>query len=148
MQGELIYCFFLTIRGNMEPFKLKKKLITINSLIRDEKAKKKPDIKFLNRMNKIKNNMENELEEATGGLSISDHAMLRYLQRAMDIDVESLRWGLLNIIRKVYKGNGSYPLGNNMYAIIKNKVVASIIEGKTDFQNKGNSLFSRRKPSE
>jgi hypothetical protein len=129
----------------MEPFKVKKKLTTVTNLISDEMEKDKPNKDLLNKMKKLRNKLYKELHEATGGLSISDHAMLRYIQRAMGIDVESIRWGLLGIIKKLYKGNGNYPLGSGLHAIIKNKVVVSILEGKVDYLNNGKGILNRKR---
>lgn len=64
-------------------------------------------------------------------VGVSDHAIVRYLERNKGIDIEELRKEILtekvvNFIH-YFKGTGTFPGGNNMSYIVKDYVIATIV---------------------
>lgn len=64
---------------------------------------------------------------------ITDHAMLRYMERVMGLDVEGLRAKLITpAIQKMIDtlgGNGQYP-GDGYVLVMKNNAVTTILKAK------------------
>lgn len=61
---------------------------------------------------------------------VSDHAIIRYLERTGRIDLESLRREILSDrtveLAKVL-GDGRYPIPNGCIAVIKQKTVVTVL---------------------
>lgn len=62
---------------------------------------------------------------------VSDHAVVRYLERNKGIDIEELKKEILtekvvNFIH-YFKGTGTFPGGNNMSYIVKDYVITTIV---------------------
>lgn len=65
---------------------------------------------------------------------ISEHALLRYVERVLNIDVEEISNSILTDQFKtlVYTlGDGKIPLNNDFTAIVKDNVVTTIISNKS-----------------
>lgn len=85
---------------------------------------KKQEIKDIDKkINKLKSNK----------LEISDHAILRYLERIENIDINKIKDRIKNeLINEEIKnqvkilGNGIFPIKNNLKAVIKNNIVITI----------------------
>lgn len=67
--------------------------------------------------------------EGSSNLKVSEHAVIRYLERVKGIDLQEVESEILNplVIDLVSKlgGNGSYPIGE-FQAVFKNNVVVTI----------------------
>lgn len=64
---------------------------------------------------------------------ISEHALLRYVERVLNIDIEEISNSILTDQFKtlVYTlGDGKIPLNNDFTAIVKDNVVTTIISNK------------------
>lgn len=66
-------------------------------------------------------------------LVISEHALLRYLQRAKGIDLEQMKAEMINdktinLINTL--GTGKYPIGKGCRAIVKGRTVVSVVKIK------------------
>lgn len=105
----------------------------------DENIKKK-ERSYENVINQ-KKNLEAELKrteqilestESSDELIVSDHSLIRYLERVKGIDVEALREEIVSDeMRTLYKslGDGKYPIEQTGgRAVIKNGIVVSIVE--------------------
>ena len=63
-------------------------------------------------------------------LIITEHAILRYIERAMGLDIEKVKSEILtDEIKAGFKllGNGKYPTHNNCHVIIKNNSIVSVV---------------------
>ena len=61
---------------------------------------------------------------------VSEHALIRYLERAMDLDLEQLKSEILTPeVTKQIKimGNGKFPLGNGLRVVVKDNVVTTVV---------------------
>ena len=110
------------------PHYVSKRIRILNEHLQFEKDKGGHDHRVINGLTKDISSLERKLEKLSSGVSISDHALLRYIQRCMGIDIESIRSGLLNIVKNIHVGDGKYILGAGMYAIMKDGVLATIID--------------------
>jgi hypothetical protein len=69
-------------------------------------------------------------------LVVSDHAIVRYLERVLKYDVEVLKKQILTDELKSYaknfKGNGKFPFGekHEFQAVIKNNIVVTFLSHK------------------
>lgn len=60
---------------------------------------------------------------------VSEHAVLRYLERSLDLDIEVIKKRILTEeIRKQYEvlGNGSFPIDSNVKAVIRDNIVVTV----------------------
>lgn len=76
-------------------------------------------------------NTEEELKKLKTGnkIIVSEHAVLRYLERTMELDLKAVESEILTEETiKQYKtlGNGKYPVSNGCKAVIKDNVVLTI----------------------
>ena len=74
---------------------------------------------------------EDELKKMKTGnkIIVSEHAVLRYLQRIMELDLKAVENEILtDETLKQYRtlGNGKYPISNGCKAVIKDNVVITI----------------------
>ena len=76
-------------------------------------------------------NTEEELKKLKTGnkIIVSEHAVLRYLERTMELDLKAVENEILS--REVVSqyrtlGNGKYPVSNGYKAVIKDNVVLTI----------------------
>lgn len=65
-----------------------------------------------------------------GLTGVTDHAVLRYLERVHGVDVESVRRAILTpenkaLIKRLK--NGKFPLGHGLIAVVKDEVVVTIV---------------------
>lgn len=80
----------------------------------------------------------NSLSKSSEQLTISEHAILRYIQRVMGLDIEEISSKILpqeemQVVDRL--GNGHYPINNGEFRIIvKNRVVITVYtdEDKTN----------------
>lgn len=117
----------------MTPTEKKALQVKINKALDDEKtalneyrtAKRKYDQLIQNR--KV---LEKQLAESNVNPSVSEHALLRYLQRVHGIDIDEISKQILTEPNKkaisVMK-SGKLPLGNGVRAVIKDQTVVSIL---------------------
>ena len=78
------------------------------------------NLKKIEEMKKLKNGNK---------IIVSEHAILRYLERTMELDIKAVEKEILtDETLKQYRtlGNGKYPVANGCKAIIKDNVVITI----------------------
>lgn len=64
-----------------------------------------------------------------GQISISDHAVLRYLERKINLDLDQIREKILPVkeIERIYNaGDGKYDIGDHRVVVVNNTVVTVI----------------------
>ena len=115
-----------------EAAKINKKVAYIDRLMSNDIVK--DDYRKYAYLDKKRKTLLAKVNKLTNGISISDHALLRYLERVVLIDAEKIRDNLTKIISKKYIADGRYQLADNIYAIIRNKVVTTIVEGPIDYK--------------
>lgn len=76
-------------------------------------------------------NTEEELKKLKTGnkIIVSEHAVLRYLERTMELDLKAVENEILSEeVVSQYRtlGNGKYPVSNGCKAVIKDNVVLTI----------------------
>jgi len=62
---------------------------------------------------------------------VSEHALLRYLERKYNLDLEDIKREILtndNVIMIKNMGNGKYPISDGLKAVVKNNTVITIHE--------------------
>lgn len=75
--------------------------------------------------------IEEEMKKLKNGnkIIVSEHAILRYLERTMGLDIKAIEKEILtDETLKQYRtlGNGKYPVENGCKAVIKDNVVITI----------------------
>jgi hypothetical protein len=60
-------------------------------------------------------------------MKVTDHAIVRYCERFLDLDKRKISKG---IISKIGPTDGRYPLGNGMIALVKDKTVVTIFKSR------------------
>ncbi len=106
------------LEGEMEALKMQK--ISISQEIQ---AKNTQVIKVKNELKKLNKKSDN--------LIVSEHAILRYLERVKKIDLELLCGEILTkevIENHQQLGDGKYPINNEYKVIIKDNVVLTVID--------------------
>lgn len=61
---------------------------------------------------------------------VTEHAIIRYLERAMGLDLEQIKREILSerneaLIEQL--GSGKYPIGSGLKAVVKGKAIVSIV---------------------
>ena len=75
--------------------------------------------------------IEEEMKKVKTGnkIIVSEHAILRYLERTMELDLKAVEKEILtDETLKQYRtlGNGKYPVSNGCKAVIKDNVVITV----------------------
>jgi len=103
------------------------KLLSKLDRIRLEKVESEREAK---RLSEKINTLQRQIKQITSDPTVSEHAVLRYVERVLGIDIDEIRCSILtdevaNQIRQL--GSGRFPLGNGFKAVVKQNVVVSII---------------------
>ena len=61
-------------------------------------------------------------------LSVSEHALLRLMERKYEFPVKTLEKELLRLLKDQVCMDGEYPLGDGIYAVVKDNVVVTIVK--------------------
>lgn len=111
-----------------------KQLQSRRTKVKAEMTTLKSDLHDINnRLSNRKQTLQN-IEAQISAISIeptvSEHAVLRYLERKYDFDIEDIKNQILSdalkgLITKL--GSGKYPLGDGRTVVVKNKCVVSVI---------------------
>lgn len=72
-----------------------------------------------------------QISEASRNPCVSEHAIIRYMERVLGFDIESIKTAILNpqVLAMIESlGDGEFPInGCGGKAVVKNKVVISIV---------------------
>ena len=104
--------------------------VDLKGLGKEVKDKQQAQSKAFNQLNSVKR--EIELLKTTD-IVVSEHAILRYLERTMGLDLEQVKSQILttdNIILIKNMGNGKYPVGNGsgLKLVVKQNTVVSVVQ--------------------
>jgi len=120
--------------SNLKRSAQKKQLETRKTKLIEEVNALKTDLREVekrlsNRKTKIKS-IEASLKELNTTPYVSEHALLRYLERTFNLDLDAIKEKILTkesklLIEKL--GNGKYPIENGRKIIVKNKCVVSVV---------------------
>mgnify|MGYP000288406981 CR=1 FL=1 len=63
-------------------------------------------------------------------LGVTDHAVIRYLERIEGMNIEKIRSDIRSKIKDMVKvcGDGRYPLGDRFQAVVENRMVITVID--------------------
>lgn len=64
---------------------------------------------------------------------VSEHAMLRFCERALGLDLEQLTSDVLpdEVIKQIeVMGDGKYPIGHGCKVVVENRVVVTVLGGE------------------
>ena len=103
-----------------------KLLVEIEILNLEQKDFQRKHTTVTNKFKSIERQIKN-LKETN--LEVSEHAMLRYIERVMQIDLSIIRDNILtneNKLKIKILGNGEYPLKDKFKIVVKNNLVVTI----------------------
>ena len=63
-------------------------------------------------------------------ITVCEHAVIRYLERAMFVDIEEIKAKILTKdleCQILALGNGKYPIGNGLKAVVKNNTIITVV---------------------
>lgn len=106
------------LEGEMEVLKIQK-----NSIGQEIQSKNSQIMKVKSELKKLNKKEDN--------LIISEHAILRYLERVKKVDLELLCDEILTKeVIEAYKqlGNGKYPISKQYKVVIKDNVILTVID--------------------
>ena len=103
-----------------------------DSVIKEIEFKQQESSMLKKRINTINKKIEflKKKNEKRGDLIITEHAMLRYIERVMGIDLSLIEKKIKAEIQNIYQqmGDGTYPIGDGKKAKIKDGNVITILE--------------------
>lgn len=72
--------------------------------------------------------LESQLKRATTDLVITEHALLRFIERSMDLTLGTIEEKIMDQVAEKAKilGDGRYPLGDNLCAVVRDNRVVTI----------------------
>jgi len=71
-----------------------------------------------------------DFEQSIKDMTVTDHAMVRYFERVLGIDIEEVKKQILteNVVTMARSlGNGKYPIENGCRVIVQNNSVVTIV---------------------
>ena len=91
-------------------------------------------------LTRLKQDLDKKLKEVHkdiakiqgAGPVVSEHAMIRFLERGLGFDMEEIRKEILNsnvVAIASARGSGKVPISKNCKAVIKNGVIVTVIGG-------------------
>lgn len=94
----------------------------VSAAQRDLAMKKKELKSYQIELDKLENKVE---------IGVSDHALVRYMERVMGVDTDALRKEILTekVVNYIhyFKGSGSFPAASGISYIVKDYVITTII---------------------
>lgn len=109
---------------------LKKRLAKIDVSLDELKAEQRQLNTRTNELLEEKKRLEELVQSLIPKkLTVSEHAILRYIERVMGIDVDAVRQLIANDkVESVVAtlGDAKIPLGNSAYAVVKNHTVVTV----------------------
>lgn len=109
-----------------------KDLMQLSEIQKSEiSQKQKQYFKTIKDINNIQKQID-EIKTYSSELIISDHAVLRYLERVKEIDVEEIKKEIItpqikNIITTLGTSSGTYPSGTGYSVVFKKNTAVTIL---------------------
>jgi hypothetical protein len=76
-------------------------------------------------------NINKQIEDLSDkDIIVSEHALLRYIERVMGVDMDAIKEKILTTGLKTMisnMGNGKYPIGKGNKVMVKNNVITTIV---------------------
>ena len=104
---------------------LKEKTREINKVVQNIDL----DTAYLKDIQSERQEIKRKLMAMTKEVKVSEHAMLRYLERVEGLDMEALKEKVIpKDLREKFKvlGNAKIPVGNSHRAVMKDNVIVSV----------------------
>lgn len=103
--------------------------IEVKELEREASESQKACSKARNKLDNIKKEISLLKEKE---VIVTEHAVIRYLERVMGLDIDQVKKEILTTNLKcqlamLNNGNGKYPIGNGCKAVIKDNTVVSVV---------------------
>ena len=83
----------------------------------------------LNKVNQKKASIKKQIENLTKNFTVSEHALLRYIEKSYNINLNDISNNILkneSLVKYDLFGNGEYPINKGLKAVIKDKVIVTI----------------------
>jgi predicted nuclease with TOPRIM domain len=83
----------------------------------------------LNKVSQKKASIKKQIENLTKDFTVSEHALLRYIEKTYNINLNDISNNILkneSLEKYDFFGNGEYPLNKGLKAVIKDKVIVTI----------------------
>lgn len=101
--------------------------VDLSELAKDLRALKRKHNQTANQLSSVRHEI-NQLQNSN--IIVSEHAILRYLERSKGVDIEVIKNEILTestrlLILKM--GNGKYPVGQGLRVCVKNNTIVSIV---------------------
>jgi len=100
--------------------------VSAKELEKEAKEKQQEHSKAINQLKSLYIQITN-LQNSE--IIVSEHAIIRYMERAMGLDIKQISDKILtsdNILLIENMGDGKYPIGEGLRAVVKNNTVVSI----------------------
>jgi len=121
---------------NETPLYINKQIELCEMLLRKENNTTKNHKEIL-KLTKRLDFLKLEFDRISNGVCVSDHALIRYMDRGMAHPVEEIRDHILSLVKDIHMGDGKYMIAEGLYAIIKKGVVATVLDENKDFKSGG-----------
>jgi hypothetical protein len=109
---------------------LRKRVSKIDVEIEEIKAEQRRQSTQINQLMAERQRLNDMIESMIPKkLNVTDHALLRYIERVMGIDIEDIRNKIVNTQVETMVatlGDSNVPLGGGVYAVVRNQQVVTI----------------------
>ena len=114
---------------------LKQKQTYLEKILGNIKAKKEEKKSLEKELDELlfkENSLKKEIKDlkmSSSDIIISEHAILRYIERVLNIDIEQIKSKIqesIEIDQIKVLGNGIYPITDSTKAVIRNNVIVTI----------------------
>ena len=116
-----------------DPLYITKKIKELDHEILRIRREKLKETNETIKLDKQRGELRKILNQVSKGVAMSDHALVRYAERALKINLEEIRKDIIDQVSKMMLTDGRYPLGNGLFAIIRKKTIVTVMDEKTDF---------------
>jgi len=109
---------------------LNRKKKSIESEIEEEKYKRENQDEKIRKLNSELYKVNKRINNLTKNVVVSEHAIVRYMERVMGVDIQEIRDKILSdkFVKMVKElGNANYPIdGTTKKAVVKDNIVITI----------------------
>ena len=121
----------MSIKDSQKLKQLQSRKAKLEVLIQQLKDNRKEIQQYLSKEEQRLRSIVEEIESLSKKEPIvSEHAILRYLERCQEIEIDKIKRKILNqstVEQIKYFGDGKYPIGNGHQAVVKDMTVVSVV---------------------